>query len=44
MIFEDRTGCPWRDLPERFGPWQTVQHRFSRWAEEGIWDRIVTEL
>ncbi|SFE41137.1 Putative transposase of IS4/5 family [Actinopolyspora alba] len=44
MIFKDRTSCPWRDLPERFGPWQTVQSRFYRWAEDGTWDRILTEL
>ena len=44
MIFKDRTGCPWRDLPERFGPWQTVQHRFYRWAEDGTWERILTAL
>ena len=23
IVFRLRTGCPWRDLPERFGPWQT---------------------
>lgn len=44
MIFKDRTCCPWRDLPKRFGPWQTVQHRFYRWATDGTWERILTEL
>jgi len=39
-----RTGAPWRDLPERFGPWQTVYHWFNRWSAEGTWDRIVESL
>lgn len=28
------TGCPWRDLPERYGPWQTCYHRFNAWAKD----------
>jgi len=39
-----RTGAPWRDLPERFGPWQTVYHHFSRWRSDGTYDRILTAL
>jgi transposase len=39
-----RTGAPWRDLPPRYGPWQTVYSRFRRWREAGIWDRVLTEL
>lgn len=39
-----RTGAPWRDLPERYGPWQTVATRFYRWRRTGIWDRILAEL
>jgi transposase len=35
-----RTGSPWRDLPERFGPWQTVYDHFSKWRAEGVYDRI----
>lgn len=30
IVFKFRTGLPWRDLPERFGPWQTVHGRFAR--------------
>ena len=36
-----RTGASWRDLPERYGPWQTVSGRFYRWVKAGIWDRIL---
>jgi len=37
-----RTGCPWRDLPARFGPWQTVWKRHDRWSADGTWQRLVT--
>jgi putative transposase len=32
-----RTGAPWRDLPERFGPWQTAYHRHNCWFEDGTY-------
>jgi transposase len=35
------TGAPWRDLPERYGPWQTVYTRFRRWRLAGVWDRAL---
>src|SRR6266542_3112007 len=35
-----RTGAPWRDLPERYGPGRTVARRFDRWRRAGIWERI----
>jgi len=38
------TGAPWRDLPERYGPWETVFDRFNRWRRDGTWNRIVTSL
>lgn len=38
------TGAPWRDLPRRFGPWQTVYDHFRRWRKSGIFDRIVEAL
>jgi transposase len=36
-----RTGAPWRDLPERYGPYTTVYNRFNRWRKAGIWDRLM---
>ena len=39
-----RTGAPWRDLPERYGPWASVYSRFRRWKEAGVWDRVLSEL
>jgi transposase len=35
------TGAPWRDLPERFGPWQTVYEYFSNWRRSGVFAAIV---
>lgn len=35
-----RTGCPWRDLPARFGPWNSVFQRFNRWVKKGIWAAV----
>lgn len=40
-MFKFRTGLPWRDLPERFGPWQTVHGPFARWAADGTFDRLL---
>ena len=39
-----RTGSPWRDLPERYGPYTTVYNRFNRWAKAGVWLRIFETL
>lgn len=39
-----RTGAPWRDLPERYGPWQTVYGRFNRWRQEGLWQQVFERL
>ncbi len=39
-----RTGAPWRDLPERYGKWQSVATRFYRWQKGGIWNQILVKL
>jgi len=36
-----RAGAPWRDLPERYGPYTTVYNRFNRWRKAGVWDRLM---
>jgi transposase len=38
-----RTGAPWRDVPERYGPWQTLADRLYRWRRDGTWDRILAQ-
>ena len=39
-----RTGAPWRDLPERYGPRTTVYNRYVRWGERGVWKGIFNAL
>ena len=39
-----RTGTPWRDVPERYGCWQSVYGLFRRWQREGIWARVWARL
>lgn len=39
-----RTGVPWRDLPARYGPWETVYGLFRRWQRDGTWQRILAGL
>jgi transposase len=44
ILWIARTGAPWRDLPERYGPWQTVANRFYRWVKAGVWQRVLEAL
>lgn len=44
ILFRTRTGIPWRDLPERFGPWETAAGRHRRWCLDGTWQRIADRL
>jgi transposase len=39
-----RTGAPWRDLPERFGNWNSAWRRFDRWSRKGVWRRVFEVL
>ena len=44
VLWIAKTGAPWRDLPERFGPWGSVWKRFDRWAKKGVWKRVFETL
>jgi transposase len=44
VLYRAKTGLPWRDLPERFGPWKSVYNRFANWARKGHWAAIFREL
>ncbi len=44
VLWIARTGAPWRDLPERFGEWNTTFQRFNRWAKSGVWARVMETL
>ena len=40
VLYQARTGTPWRDLPEAFGDWNAVSHRFRRWEQRTLWQRL----
>ncbi len=44
ILWKLRTGAPWRDLPERSGPWRTGYARFVRWPRDGTWDRLLAHV
>ena len=44
IVYRYRTGIAWRDLPEEFGPWQTVWKRHRRFSLDGTWDKLLTRL
>ncbi len=44
VLWIGKTGAPWRDLPERFGPWNSAWKRFDRWAKKGVWKRVFETL
>jgi transposase len=39
-----RTGAPWRDVPERFGNWNSIYQRFADWSEDGTWARVLATV
>lgn len=44
ILWIDKTGAPWRDLPERFGPWQTVYSRFRLWSKNDAFKNLFENL
>ncbi|MFH8626024.1 IS5 family transposase [Streptomyces vietnamensis] len=44
VLWRLRTGAPWRDLPSRYGPWQTVYRRFAQWEKDGVWAKLLEEV
>lgn len=44
MLHVLRVGCPWRDMHERYGKWNSVYVRFRRWAAQGVWDALLETL
>lgn len=44
MLYRMRTGCPWRDLPDVFGPWNAIYKRFGAWCQSGKWQRVFEAL
>jgi transposase len=44
ILWRFRTGSPWADIPERYGPYTTCYNRFVRWRKAGVWDRLLGEI
>ncbi len=44
ILWHTRTGAPWRDLPERYGPWKTAHERLRRPAADGTWERLLEHV
>ena len=44
LLWIARSRAPWRDLPERFGPWNAVYRRFRRWVKTGVWQTLFEQL
>jgi len=44
MMWILKSGSPWRDMPERYGSWKSVYHRFNRWSDDGTIDKILDRL
>jgi transposase len=44
IFWVSRSGAPWRDLPDSFGPYTTCYNRFVRWRRAGVWGKIMNAL
>ena len=44
LFWKLNTGAQWRDIPERYGPWQTIYDRYVFWRRDGTWDQIMAAL
>ncbi len=44
ILWRLRTGAPWQEIPERYGPCQTCYEQFKRWDQDGTWARLLEEI
>ncbi|MFV2195992.1 recombinase family protein [Nocardiopsis sp. LOL_012] len=44
VFHKARTRCAWRELPERYGNWNSIHTRFKRWDADGTWARVMDAL
>nr|WP_235942886.1 IS5 family transposase [[Ochrobactrum] soli] len=44
ILWRLRCGTPWRDVPPKYGNWNTIYRRFRRWSEAGVWEAVSITL
>lgn len=44
MMWIARSGAQWRELPEKYGPWQTVYSKYRKWKREGVLEKVFKAL
>ena len=44
ILYLNRTGCQWRQLPRDFPKWRTVYDLFWHWRLHGVWQSIHDTL
>ena len=44
MLWMNHSGAQWRQLPKRYGPWQSIYARFAKWCSDGIWEHVFSAL
>ena len=44
VLWRLRTGAPWRDVPEKYGNWNSIYRRFRRWSACGVWESVAVAL
>jgi putative transposase len=44
ILYVNRTGCQWRQLPKDYGPWSTAYDYFRKWRQAGVWQQLNDAL
>ena len=44
MLYRMRVGCPWRDVPDLFGRWNSIYKKFNQWSKKGKWFSVFKKL
>ncbi len=44
ILWRLRTGAPWRDVPDKYGKWNSIWKRFRRWSASGVWESVAVAL
>ena len=44
LLKQTRTGCQWRNIDEKYGPWQSIYYYFRKWQKDGTWSKLLSYL